>query len=50
MHPNDYTCECRMATDADLALEAFDHTKLAAINTCPTWGILRYQMHKSVRA
>jgi hypothetical protein len=49
MHPNDYTCECRMATDADLALEAFDHTKLAAINTCPTWGILRYQMHKSVR-
>jgi len=39
-----------MATDADLALETYDHTKLAAINTCPTWGILRYQMHKTVKA
>lgn len=29
----------------DFDLEAFDHTKLAAINTCPTWGITRYQMH-----
>lgn len=26
--------------------EAFDHTKLSAINVCPTWGITRYGMHK----
>ncbi len=37
---------CRMATPADAHLETFDHTKLSAINTCPTWGILRYSMHK----
>jgi hypothetical protein len=29
----------------DEQLEAFDYTKLTAINTCPTWGITRYQMH-----
>ena len=27
---------------------AYDHTKLSAINTCPTWGILRYSMHKTM--
>jgi len=26
-------------------LEAFDYTKWSAINTCPTWGITRYQMN-----
>jgi len=36
----------RQATEADNDLECYDHTKLAAINTCPTWGILRYQMHR----
>ena len=36
----------RMATDEDAHLPAYDHTKLSAINTCPTWGILRYSMHK----
>ena len=30
---------------ADRSLEAFDNTKWSAINTCPTWGITRYQMH-----
>ncbi len=50
MHPNDYSCECRMATPQDDALETYDHTKLSAINTCPMWGILRYQMHKAVPA
>ena len=44
----EYDAEFRMATDADLHLETYDHTKLAAINTCPTWGIVRYQMHKSM--
>ena len=27
---------------------AYDHTKLSAINTCPTWGILRYSLHKTM--
>ena len=36
----------RMATDDDAHLPAYDHTKLSAINTCPTWGILRYSHHK----
>ncbi|HEY4383564.1 MAG TPA: hypothetical protein VGN34_03680, partial [Ktedonobacteraceae bacterium] len=40
------TANFRMATEADRHLEAYDHTKLAAINTCPTWGITRYMMHK----
>lgn len=29
-------------------IEAFDHTKLSAVNTCPTWGITRYGMHKTM--
>ena len=37
----------RMSTPDDMYLEAFDNTKLVAMNTCPTWGILRYQMHKT---
>jgi hypothetical protein len=36
----------RMATDEDAHLPTYDHTKLSAINTCPTWGILRYSHHK----
>lgn len=36
----------RMATTDDMGLDTYDHTKLSAINTCPTWGILRYEMHK----
>lgn len=38
----------RMATDEDAHLPAYDHTKLSAINTCPTWGILRYSHHKKM--
>jgi hypothetical protein len=38
--------DTRMATDDDAHLPAYDHTKLSAINTCPTWGILRYSHHK----
>jgi hypothetical protein len=26
--------------------ETFDHTKLSAINVCPTWGITRYGLHR----
>ena len=34
------------ATTEDIArLESFDYTKLSAINTCPTWGIIRYSKH-----
>ena len=38
--------DMRMATDEDKDLPAYDHTKLSAVNTCPTWGILRYILHK----
>ena len=38
--------ETRMANHEDAHLPAHDHTKLSAINTCPTWGILRYSHHK----
>ena len=37
--------ETRMATEDDSHLPTYDHTKLAAINTCPTWGIIRYSRH-----
>ena len=37
----------RLATPDDAHLEAYDNTKLQAANTCPTWGILRYAMHKT---
>lgn len=32
----------------DFTLPAYDNTKLVAINTCPTWGIVRYSMHKTM--
>ena len=32
----------RMATEDDAHLPAYDHTKLSAVNTCPTYGIIRY--------
>lgn len=38
----------RVATPEEAHLATFDHTKLSAINTCPTWGILRYGMHKQM--
>lgn len=28
------------------AIPAFDYTKLTAINTCPRWGLIRYDQHK----
>jgi hypothetical protein len=40
--------EFRMATQADAHLETYDHTKLSAVNTCPTYGIVRYQMHRKM--
>jgi hypothetical protein len=33
----------------DTSLPAFDNTKLVAMNTCPTWGILRYTQHKTTK-
>ena len=37
------------ATADDLArLDTFDYTKLSAINTCPTWGIIRYHNHMAM--
>ena len=43
-----WTASFEMATEADQVLPTYDHTKLSAINTCPTWGILRYDMHKQM--
>lgn len=40
------TTTLREATEKDLHLTAYDHTKLSAINTCPVFGILRYGMHR----
>ena len=37
--------EMRMATDDDVHLPTYDNTKLLNINTCPTWGIIRYSKH-----
>lgn len=37
----------RMATPEDAYMDAFDNTRLVAVNTCPTWGVLRYGMHKT---
>lgn len=38
----------RIATEDDQHLPSFDNTKLVAINTCPTWGVLRYVQHKAM--
>jgi hypothetical protein len=43
-----YKASFRLATEQDLHLETYDHTKLSGINTCPTFGILRYAMHKKM--
>jgi len=37
----------RLATEADQHLDAYDNTKLVAVNTCPTWGIVTYDLHKT---
>lgn len=31
-------------------LKAFDNTQLSAINTCPTWGLVRYHLNKTFSA
>jgi hypothetical protein len=38
----------RLTREEDMHLPAYDNTKLVALNTCPTWGILRYSMHKTM--
>lgn len=38
----------RLATEADQHLPAYDFTGLSSINTCPTWGLVRYSMGKSM--
>ncbi|NJL54623.1 hypothetical protein HC928_05070, partial [bacterium] len=37
----------RLATEADKHFPPYDYTKLTAILTCPTWGIVRYTHHKT---
>lgn len=31
-------------------LRTFDNTKLVALNTCPTWGVVRYEQHRTFLA
>lgn len=38
----------RLATAEDKNLPAYDYTLLSAVNTCPTWGLLRYELGKSM--
>lgn len=41
----------RPTTPADLEdplLPVFDNTKLVAMNTCPVWGLVRYEYHKAM--
>lgn len=38
----------RLATADDAHLPAFDNTKLVAAMTCPTWGVIRYGLHKTM--
>jgi len=45
IHGTDHTLALDTCLPEHRNLEAFDNTKWAAINTCPTWGITRYQMH-----
>jgi hypothetical protein len=41
--------EMSIATKEEIdTLDKMDYTKLSAINMCPTWGILRYGMHKAM--
>ena len=35
-------------TSVPADLEQFDYSKLTAIATCPTWGIVRYGLHKAM--
>ncbi len=36
----------RLATEEDRHLPAYDNTTLTAVNTCPTWGIVRHVLKK----
>lgn len=40
----------RLSTDADKHLDWIDFTKGSAINTCPTWGLVRYVKGKTPTA
>lgn len=45
--PSVKSVSVRLTTDEDKEnLTPFDNTKLQAINTCPTWGVVRYGLHK----
>jgi hypothetical protein len=45
MNEKPVSVSVRLATPDDAHLETYDNTKLSAVNTCPTWGIVTYQMH-----
>lgn len=43
-----HSVRMRLASAEDGHLPTYDFTKLSAYNTCPTWGELRYGMHKQM--
>ena len=44
VRPSIESVKIELTTDFDLP--AYDNTRLVAINTCPTWGIVRYGLNK----
>lgn len=42
--------DVRVDPTTDTSLPAFDNTRLVAINTCPTYGIVSYTLNKRIRA
>lgn len=44
------TTDIRVTTPEDQHLPTFDYTKLTAINACPTWGLVRYDQHKTTHS
>ena len=40
--------DIRLAEEEDQHLPAFDHTYLSNVSTCPTWGVIRYGLHKTM--
>lgn len=45
-HVKHVSFELVQSAELDPTITCFDFTKITAYSTCPTWGILRYDMHK----
>lgn len=40
--------DIRLATEHDSHLKWFDNTSLVALNTCPRWGLITYDQHRTL--